>query len=75
MVHVSARVRTFQDAYQLGGLVVLPLVLLMVGQFSGLIYFGTVLVAVLGLVVWLIAGLLLWVGIRRWRREALITQL
>ena len=37
MVRVSARARTSQEANQLGGAVILPLIVLAVGQSSGLL--------------------------------------
>src|SRR5690606_18550844 len=66
-VIVSSRVRTFQEAYQLGGVVVLPIVALM--------YFGAWLVVLLGLVLWLAAAALLWLGARSLRRTELIARL
>src|SRR5690625_5107214 len=52
-VFISARVRTFQAAYQLGGLVILPLLVLIVGNISGLMLFST------SLIIWLALGLAL----------------
>jgi len=75
MVLVSSRVKTFQEAYQLGGLVVLPVVLLVLGQATGVMYFDVGLVALVGLVLWAIDGALLWLGIRLFRRDELIAQL
>ena len=75
MVLVSSRVSTFQEATQLGGAVVLPVVLLFLGQTTGVIYFSIWLVLLLGLVLWLIAGALLWYGIRIFDRNELIARL
>lgn len=72
MVLVSARAQGFQDAYQMGSMVVLPVVLLLFGQISGVMYFSVGLVLLLGLVVWLIDGLLLWLGGRSFRRGELL---
>ena len=74
-VLVSARVGTFQEAYQLGSLIVLPVVGLMVSQGAGLLYFGPGLVFLLGCVVWLINSILIWFGSRAMRRSALLLQL
>ncbi|HWI53057.1 MAG TPA: ABC transporter permease subunit [Symbiobacteriaceae bacterium] len=41
-VFISAKVATFQAAYQLGALLVLPFILLFVGQISGALMLGTV---------------------------------
>ncbi len=75
MVLVSARVQSFQAAYQIGGVVVLPVVLLVVGQGAGVVAFDARLVAALGAVIWLIDGALLWYGARHFRREELALRL
>ena len=36
-VFISAKVKGFQEAYQLGGLVILPLLALVIGQITGLL--------------------------------------
>ncbi|HEX7005019.1 MAG TPA: ABC transporter permease subunit [Trueperaceae bacterium] len=74
-VLVSARVNTVQEAYQLGGVVVLPIVLLMVSQAVGVIYFSIGLVLLLGLLIWAIALALLWYGVRTLRRERLVARI
>jgi len=73
-VLVSARVRTFQEAYQLGGVVVLPIVALVAAQAAGVLYFDVWLALALGAVIWGVAGGLLWLGARGFRSEALLTQ-
>lgn len=75
MVFVSARAQGFQDAYQTGGLVVLPVLALMIGQVSGVMYFSLGLVLVVGLVIWLIDAGLLWFASKSFRRGELMTQL
>ena len=74
-VLVSARAKSFQEAYQLGGVVVLPIVLLLVGQAMGVMYFSVGLVFLLGLVFWAIDAALLWLGSRAFRRAEVIAQL
>jgi ABC-2 type transport system permease protein len=81
MVFVSARAQGFQDAYQTGGLVVLPVVALMIGQISGvmyfslgLMYFSLGLVLLVGLVIWSIDLALLWAASKRFRRGEMMTQ-
>lgn len=74
-VLISARVNTFQEAYQLGGLVVLPIVAIIIGQGTGALYLGPAFVFLLGLVTWLINLVLLWAGVRLLRRSALIARL
>ncbi len=74
LVLVSARVRGFQEAYQLGGLVVLPLVLLLIGQLSGALYLEVGLIVAIGAFVWLVAIVVLRLGYRSFRRERLLTR-
>jgi ABC-type transport system involved in multi-copper enzyme maturation permease subunit len=75
MVLVSARAEGFQDAYQLGTIVVLPLVILLVAQAVGALYFSPLLVLLLGLVIWLLDAILIWAGSRTFQRSALISRL
>ncbi len=74
MVFVSVRAQGFQDAYQTGGLVVLPVLLLMVGQISGVMYFSLGVVLFVGLVIWLIDIGLLWFASKGFRRGELMTK-
>ena len=75
MVLVSSRVSTFQEAYQLGGMVVIPLVLLLFGQLGGIVYFSPLVVIVVGAVLWLLTIALIWYGARTFERGALIARL
>lgn len=74
-VIVSARVNTFQDAYQLSGLVVLPVVLLMLGQVTGLLFLSEWVVIAVGAVFWLIDAVLVIIGARTFRRSELLARL
>ena len=74
MVFASARAQGFQDAYQTGGLVVLPVIALMVGQISGVMYFSLGVVLIVGLVIWLIDAVLLWFASKSFRRGELMTK-
>jgi len=74
MVFVSARAQGFQDAYQTGGLVVLPVLALMIGQISGVMYFSIGIVLLVGIVIWLLDLVLLWFASQSFRRGELITK-
>jgi ABC-type Na+ efflux pump permease subunit len=74
MVFVSARAQGFQDAYQTGGLVVLPVIFLMIGQISGVMYFSLGLVLLVGSVIWLLDAILLWFASKSFRRGELMTK-
>lgn len=75
MVLVSARVKTFQEAYQLGSMVVLPVVVLFISQFAGVLYFSLPVVFILGFVVWVLDIALLTYGARTFERGELMARL
>jgi hypothetical protein len=74
-VLISARAEGFQEAYQLGAIVVLPIILLIVGQATGVMYFSPWLVLLLGLVFWVVGIMLLWLAARTFQRQELATRL
>jgi len=74
-VLISVRAQGFQDAYQMGAMLVLPVILLVLGQAAGVIYFSPWLVVLLGLVLWAINAALLWLGGRVFQRSALAARL
>jgi ABC-2 type transport system permease protein len=74
MVFVSVRAQGFQDAYQTGGLVVLPVIALMIGQISGVMYFSLGVVLLVGLVIWLLDAVLLWFASKSFRRGELMSR-
>jgi ABC-2 type transport system permease protein len=61
MVRVSARVRNTPEAQQLGGAVVLPLVVLAVGQATYLLLWPPVVALTVGAVLWAMA---IWLNVR-----------
>jgi ABC-2 type transport system permease protein len=74
-VLVSARVSTFQEAYQMGAIVVLPVIALVGGQALGVMYLSVEFVVLLGAIVWAIDAVLLWLGARSFTRSALIARI
>ncbi|MFO7941288.1 MAG: ABC transporter permease subunit [Bacillota bacterium] len=74
-VIVSARVSTFQEAYQLGGAVVLPIVLLIVAQVTGLMYLDSRMVLLLGMVFWIVCAVLIRHGSSLFTRSRLLARL
>ena len=72
MVLVSARAQGFQDAFQIGSIVVLPVVLMLGGQITGVMSFSVTVMFLLGFVIWLLDGLLIWLGSRTFRRGRLL---
>jgi len=74
-VLISARAQGFQEAYQLGVIVVLPILMLVIGQATGVAYFSPWLVFLLGLGFWIIDAALLWFGAQRFHRTELAVRL
>jgi ABC-type transport system involved in multi-copper enzyme maturation permease subunit len=72
MVVASARAQGFQDANQMAGLVVLPIVALFYAQLAGAIFLNISILLLMGFVIWLLAGLLIWLGSRSFRRNRLL---
>jgi ABC-type Na+ efflux pump permease subunit len=74
MVRVSARTRTTQEANQLGGAVILPLIFLAVGQSTGLLLVDLPVAFAIGAVVWLLAIVLVARGASRFTRDSIASQ-
>jgi len=74
-VWASSRVSTFQEAYQAGAFVILPITLLFVGQAAGVIYFDVSVSLVLGAVVWVVDFFLYTWGARQFSLGAILSRL
>lgn len=75
MVLVSSRVRGFQEAYQLGGMAVLPVVLLVISQAAGVIYLSPLVTLVLGVILWVVTAVLIVIGAKIFKRGELLARL
>lgn len=75
MVRVSARARTAQEANQLGGAVILPLIFLAVGQSTGLLLVDLPVAFAIGAAIWVVAIVLVARGARRFTRDVLAARL
>jgi len=75
MVRVSARARTAQEANQLGGAVILPLIFGAVAQSTGVLLVSLPAAVGIGAAVWLVAGWLLIRGAARFTRDRLAATL
>ncbi len=69
MVRVSARARTSQEANQLGGAVILPLIFIALGQATGLLLVALPVALTVGAVLWLLAIWLVRGGITKFSRD------
>jgi len=73
-VLISSRSRTFMQAQQTSGALVLPIVVLMIGQLSGMLFLGVGLILALGALVMAIGVLLITIGARRFSRGELMAR-
>ncbi len=74
-VMISSRVKTFMEAYQLTGSLVVLVLALVVGQATGVLYLGVGTVMLVGTLVWIVDAVLIYYSIRNFKRSALIAQL
>ncbi len=72
-VLISARVQSFQGAYQLSSSLVILVVALFAGQLSGFLYLSVVIELLLGVVFWAVAFFLVYLAVQTFNREALIS--
>lgn len=72
MVMVSGKSKSYMESIQTSGYIVLPLILLFVGQFTGLFQLNAVILLVISVVLFLLDGLLLLVASRSFTPEKLL---
>ena len=71
-VLISSKVQTFMGAYQTSSSVVLLVVVLFVGQISGVLYLSVGIVLLLGLFVWMLAGIIFYFAVQTFNRQKLL---
>jgi ABC-type Na+ efflux pump permease subunit len=74
-VMISARVKTFMEAYQLTGSLVVLVLGLVIGQISGVLFLGVGTVMLIGTLIWIVDAALIYLGIRNFKRSSLIAKL
>jgi ABC-type transport system involved in multi-copper enzyme maturation permease subunit len=74
-VLISSRVKTFMEAYQMSASLVVLVLALVVGQATGVLFLGVGTVMLIGLFVWLVNALLIYLSVSRFNRTALIAKL
>lgn len=74
-VMISARVKTFMEAYQLTGSLVVIVLGLVLGQISGVLFLGVGTVMLIGTVIWIVNAVLIHLSIRNFKRSSLIAKL
>ena len=75
MVRISARATTTQEANQLGGAVIMPVILAAVGQSTGLLLVDLPIVLIVGAVIWLAGIWFVWGGMRRFTRDRVASRI
>lgn len=74
-VLVSARVKTFMEAYQLSGSLVVLVLALVAGQATGVLFLSVGVILAVGAAVWAVDAVLIWFGIRTFARASLLARL
>jgi len=74
-VLMSSKAKTFMEAQQASGMLVLPVVFLMIGQLTGLFFLGVGLLLFVGLLIWAVGLWLVWVGSKTFSRGELIARI
>lgn len=73
-VIISSRVSTFMEAYQMSGALVLPVLILVIGQVGGVIFLTVELLLLIGALVWVIDAVLISIGMKQFSRSALMAR-
>jgi ABC-2 type transport system permease protein len=74
-VIISARVKTFMEAYQLTGSLVIVVLALVVGQATGVLFLGVGAMFLVGTLLWIVDAILIYFGLRIFNRSSLIAKL
>ncbi|MHB1319023.1 MAG: ABC transporter permease subunit [Anaerolineae bacterium] len=74
-VLISSKAKSFMQAQQTSGILVLPIVIWMAGQASGAFFLGPGILMLAGLFVWVLGLWLIWIGTRTLARGNLISRI
>jgi ABC-2 type transport system permease protein len=74
-VLISIRAKTFMEAYQMSGALVLIVLALVAGQASGILFLSVEVSLLLGVGLWIVDGILIWVGVRTFARSSLLARI
>lgn len=72
MVLISAKAHTFQEAQQMSGFIVLPLIMLLIGQMTGLFLLNNLVMIILGVVLYILDIILLKNAVSKFVPEKLL---
>ncbi|MGE5654685.1 MAG: ABC transporter permease subunit [Bacillota bacterium] len=73
-VMVSARAKGFQEAQQMGALLVLPVMLILIGQMTGIFFLDQRTIPILAVVLYILSFVLVRLGAKTINRERIVTQ-
>lgn len=74
-VMISARVKTFMEAYQLTGSLVIIVLALVIGQATGVLFLGVGMTFLIGTILWIVDAILIYFSLRVFKRSSLIANL
>ncbi len=74
-VIISTRVKTFMEAYQASGVLVILIIILMVAQSTGLLFLSPAVSVLVGLALLAVDAVLIWFGIQVFSRSELIARI
>ncbi len=74
-VLISSKAKSFMQAQQTSGILVLPVVVWMAGQATGAFFLGPGILLLVGLFVWLLGLWLIWIGAKTLARGNLISRI
>ena len=74
-VLISSRVKTFMEAYQLSASLIVLVLAMVIGQVTGVLFLGVGTVLLTGSLIWIVDAILIYVGVRNFKRSMLITKL
>jgi ABC-2 type transport system permease protein len=72
MIRTSAKAKTFQEAQQRVLFLILPVILIIVGQIAGIFYLSTLVMIIAGLVIFIIDYLIMLAAIENFKPENLV---
>ena len=74
-VLISIRAKTFMEAYQMSGSLVILVLILLAGQVSGILFLSVGVSLAVGAVIWVVDGILIWFGVHTFARANLISRI
>jgi len=74
-IMISARAKGFREAQQISSILLLPVLMMIFGQISGVIVFGPIVLGALAAIFALVDLIVFYVGVKLFRRERILSRL